>query len=114
LDEYRDDAPAQSLQSRATPVAIEVSRAPQRTGRRGPYAVAVVGVDGCGKSSTFRGALERLARTISVAGIGDAVLSGSPPEPLRARPDIPSSRFTTRHLGRFVKGIRWPAIYKNL
>jgi diacylglycerol kinase family enzyme len=74
---------------------------------------AIVGIDGCGKSSVFRGALDRLSGRIAVAGVGDEVLSGRPGHPLHARDDIPASRFT-RSVGRVAKGTRWSGLYKNL
>lgn len=80
---------------------------------RTSFVVALVGVDGCGKTSTFHAALDALAATRRVVGIGDEVLSASPTQAPRERLDIPSSRFT-RALGRFVKGVRWQAVYKNL
>ncbi len=70
-------------------------------------------MDGCGKSSTFRGALELLAKRICVVGIGDEVLSGGPGEPPRVRRDIPLSR-SARIVGGFAKGLRWQRLYKNL
>jgi len=70
-------------------------------------------MDGCGKTSTFHGALNTLADRIEVVGIGDQVLSGGPGEPLKERSDIPLSR-SARIIGRFAKGLRWQRLYKNL
>lgn len=78
-----------------------------------PLAVAIVGVDGCGKSSTFRGALSALADRIRVAGIGDQLWSGGPSEPLRPRTDVPRSRFA-QLVGRLARGMRRPGLYKHL
>ncbi len=71
--------------------------------------VAIVGVDGCGKSSAFRGALEILAQHIDVLGIGDEVLAGAPGTPLHERHDLPLGRATTV-VGRTAKRTRraWP------
>ncbi|MGA7669306.1 MAG: diacylglycerol kinase family protein [Nitrolancea sp.] len=74
---------------------------------------AIVGIDGCGKSSVFRGALERLSDQIHIAGVGDVVLSGGPDEPLHERPDVPASGFA-HTVGKFAKGLRWQGLYKNL
>lgn len=74
---------------------------------------SIVGVDGCGKSATFRGALDALAARVRVAGIGDRVWSGGPDEPLRERQDIPLSR-GARTIGRWAKQLRWQNLYKNL
>lgn len=74
---------------------------------------SIVGVDGSGKSSTFRGVVEDLASTNSVAGVGDVVLTGGPDEPLRERDNIPSSRLA-RLLGRAAKSSRISTLYKNL
>ena len=80
---------------------------------RKPLVASIVGMDGCGKSSTFRGALNTLADRIRVVGIGDHVLSGGPDEPLQERLDIPLSR-SAQIIGRFAKGLRWQRLYKNL
>jgi len=80
---------------------------------RKPLVASIVGMDGCGKSSTFRGALKILADRIRVVGIGDQVLSGGPEEPLKERLDIPLSR-SAQIIGRFAKGLRWQRLYKNL
>ena len=80
---------------------------------RKPLVASIVGMDGCGKSSTFRGALYALADRIRVVGIGDQVLSGGPDEPLKERLDIPLSR-SAQIIGRFAKGLRWQRLYKNL
>lgn len=78
-----------------------------------PLVASIVGMDGCGKSSTFRGALNTLANRIRVVGIGDQVLSGGPDEPLKERLDIPLSR-SAQIIGRFAKEQRWQRLYKNL
>jgi len=80
---------------------------------RKPLVASVVGMDGCGKSSTFRGALNTLADRIRVVGIGDQVLSDGPDEPLKERLDIPLSR-SAQIIGRFAKDLRWRSLYKNL
>ena len=78
-----------------------------------PLVASIVGMDGCGKSSTFRGALNTLADRVRVVGISDQVLSGGPDEPLRERLDVPLSR-SAQIIGRFAKGLRWQRLYKNL
>lgn len=50
--------------------------------------VAIVGVDGSGKSATWQGILERLAPEIAVTGIGDRVLTGDPGAVLHERRDL--------------------------
>ena len=80
---------------------------------REPLVASIVGMDGCGKSSTFHGALNRLADSIRVVGIGEQVLSGGPDEPLRERLDIPLCR-SARIVGGFAKDLRSRRLYKNL
>jgi diacylglycerol kinase family enzyme len=80
---------------------------------RKPVVASIVGMDGCGKSSTFRGALNTLAEHIQVVGIGAQVWSGGPDKPVRQRSDIPLSR-SARIIGRFDKDPRWRRLYKNL
>jgi hypothetical protein len=74
---------------------------------------SVVGIDGCGKSSTFRGALELLSSRIRVVGIGDEILCGGPGRPLAERRDLPP-RGLARWSGRAAKRTRWQRLYKNL
>lgn len=81
--------------------------------RSTPLVASVVGMDGCGKSSTFRGALAALADNLPVVGLGDSVWSGGPDEALHERLDIPLSR-SARLIGGFAKGLRWQRLYKNL
>lgn len=78
-----------------------------------PLVVAVVGIDGCGKTSTVRGMLEQLAVDVPVAGLGDVVLTGGPGTELRRRDDIPLSK-SARAVGAVAKGLRRPNLYKNL
>lgn len=78
-----------------------------------PLVVSIVGIDGCGKSSTFEDALRGLAGRFRVVGIGDRTLSGGPDEPLRKRLDIPRSHLT-HTAGRLAKGLRWQGLYKNV
>ena len=75
--------------------------------------VAIVGVDGCGKSSAFRGALGLLAQHRDVVGIGDEILAGAPGTPTRRRRDLPLARLTAA-VGRRAKRSRrsWP--YRQL
>lgn len=80
---------------------------------RKPLVASIVGMDGCGKSTVFRGALKTLAGHIRVVGIGDQVLSSGPNEPLKERLGIPLSR-SAQLIGRFAKGLRWQRLYKNL
>ena len=80
---------------------------------RKPLVASIVGMDGCGKSSTFRGALNTLADRIRVVGIGEQVWSGGPDAPLKERLDIPLSR-SAQIIGRFAKDLRWRSLYKNL
>jgi diacylglycerol kinase family enzyme/thymidylate kinase len=74
---------------------------------------AVVGIDGCGKSTTFRDALDVLAASFPVAGVGEVVLSGNPDEPVRERSDIPLTR-SARLVGRLAKGRNLPTLYRDL
>ena len=55
---------------------------------RRPLVVSIVGIDGCGKSSAFEGALAALAQELLVAGVGDRVLVGAPGEPLHELADV--------------------------
>ena len=74
---------------------------------------AVVGIDGCGKSTTFRDALDALAASFPVAGVGELVLSGNPDESVRERSDIPLTG-SARLVGRLAKGRNLPTLYKDL
>jgi diacylglycerol kinase family enzyme len=75
--------------------------------------VSIVGIDGCGKSSTFEDALAALARSVAVVGVGDRVLGGGPGEQLHERTDVPRARLT--HVaGHLAKGLRTPVLYKNV
>jgi diacylglycerol kinase family enzyme len=74
---------------------------------------AIVGIDGCGKSSVFRASLDLLREQITVAGVGDVVLSGGPDQPLRERDDIPATR-VARAVGSRAKQTRLSGLYKNL
>jgi len=78
-----------------------------------PLVVSIVGIDGCGKSSTFEGTLAALARELPVAGVGDRVLGGGPGELLYERIDVPRARLT-RTIGRLAKGLGAPVLYKNV
>jgi diacylglycerol kinase family enzyme/thymidylate kinase len=78
-----------------------------------PLVVSIVGIDGCGKSSTFEGALAALARELPVAGVGDCVLGGGPDEPVCERIGVPRARLT-RTIGRVAKGLGVPVAYKNV
>jgi diacylglycerol kinase family enzyme len=78
-----------------------------------PLVVGIVGIDGCGKSSTFRGAVERLAEAVPVIGLGDEILAGGPGDPVRERRDLPLSR-SARAIGALAKGLRRPGLYKQL
>jgi diacylglycerol kinase family enzyme len=80
---------------------------------RRPLFAAIVGIDGCGKSSVFEGALEQLSAQHRVAGVGDGVLGGAPGEPLHERRDVPASR-SARVVGGAAKGLRRPGLYKNV
>jgi diacylglycerol kinase family enzyme len=77
-----------------------------------PIVAAIVGVDGCGKSSTFTGTLSALANRVRVVGIGNQILHGGPGEPMSELSGIPLSR-SAKLLGRFAKGLRWQRLYKN-
>jgi diacylglycerol kinase family enzyme len=74
---------------------------------------AVVGIDGCGKTSTFRSVLTQLARRRPVAGVGDDVLAGDPTSAVTARTGVPLSR-SARAVGAAAKGLRRPTLYKDL
>ena len=75
--------------------------------------VAIVGIDGCGKTSTFRGVVGELAHRGRAAGVGEVVLFGKPDSPVAARTDIPLSR-SARAVGAAAKGLRRPNLYKDL
>ena len=74
---------------------------------------AVVGIDGSGKSSAFRGALERLADSTDVVGIGDAYLAAAPGVPLHPRTDLLWER-PAALAARLAKRTRQPLIYRQL
>jgi diacylglycerol kinase family enzyme len=78
-----------------------------------PLVVSIVGIDGCGKSSAFDGALARLSSETTVVGIGDRVIAGGPGDPPHDRVDLPCARLE-QAVGRLAKGLRSPALYKNL
>ena len=75
--------------------------------------VSIVGIDGCGKSSAFRGTVEALARSVDVIGVGEEVVGGRPGETMRQRTDLPLSR-SARIVGRLAKGLRRPGLYKQV
>ncbi|MFQ5425728.1 MAG: diacylglycerol kinase family protein [Gaiellales bacterium] len=75
--------------------------------------MSIVGIDGCGKSSTFEGALQELARRVPAVGVGDRLLGGGPGDPVHERTDVPRAR-STRVVGRAAKGLRIPVLYKNV
>jgi len=79
----------------------------------GTLVVAIVGVDGCGKSSAFRGVLDTLAQRIDVVGVGDEILAGAPGSPLRVRTDLPFSRATAL-ASRTAKRVRGAGPYRQL
>jgi thymidylate kinase len=74
---------------------------------------AILGIDGCGKSSVFRASLDLLAEQFTIAGVGDIVLSSGPGQPLRERDDIPATR-VARAVGSRAKQTRLSSLYKNL
>ena len=78
-----------------------------------PLVVSIVGIDGCGKSSAFEGALAALADEVAVVGVGDRVLGGCPGEALHERSDVPRAGLT-RAVGRVARGLRVPVLYKNV
>ena len=75
--------------------------------------VSIVGVDGCGKSSAFRGALSVLAQQVDVVGIGDVVLAGAPGLPLHRRDDLRLARATAL-VTRSAKRSRRAWLYRQL
>ncbi len=74
---------------------------------------AIVGIDGSGKSSAFRGALEHLAQTADVVGIGDVCLAGAPGVPVHHREDLPFRR-TASFVALRAKRTRQPFVYRQL
>lgn len=78
-----------------------------------PPVVAVVGIDGSGKSTVFRAAVEHLGEEMKVAGVGERVWYATPGLPVTERDDVPLSR-TTRLVGAFAKTLRRPELYKEL
>lgn len=79
----------------------------------GTTIVAIVGIDGCGKTSTVRGVFEQLASELPVASLGDGVMTAGPNDACEQRDDIPLSR-SARAVGAVAKGLRRPNLYKNL
>jgi len=74
---------------------------------------AVVGIDGSGKSSAFRGALEHLAETTDVVGIGDVYLAGAPGVPVHHRADLPFQR-AALFVALRAKHTRQAVVYRQL
>lgn len=74
---------------------------------------AVVGIDGSGKSSAFRGALELLAGTTDVVGIGDVYLAGAPGVPVHQRAGLPFQRAAS-FVALRAKRTRQPIVYRQL
>jgi len=74
---------------------------------------AVVGIDGSGKSSAFRGALELLAQRVDVVAIGDEYLAGAPGTPIHARTDLPWQR-ATGAIARQAKRTQQAWAYRQL
>jgi diacylglycerol kinase family enzyme len=101
------------IESEADREGAESSSQATVAASRRPLVVSIVGIDGCGKSSAFKGALHELAPRIGVVGVGDRVLSGGPGDPLRERKDVPQARFA-HALGRVAKRLRAPVLYKNV
>ena len=60
----------------------------------GTLVVGIVGIDGSGKSTTFRSVLDEVARSATVFGIGDVVLAGGPGRPTIDRYGLPWQRVT--------------------
>lgn len=87
--------------------------APDRRPSTRPPVVAVVGIDGSGKSTVFRGTVECLGTSMKVEGIGEHVWSGAPGTPVIERDDVPLSH-TARLVGSFAKTLRRPELYKVL
>ncbi len=79
----------------------------------GTVVVAIVGIDGCGKSSAWRGALGALASQSDVVGIGDEVVAGAPGVPLHRRRDLPFARLTQQVTGT-AKRTRLAWAYRQL
>ena len=74
---------------------------------------AVVGVDGSGKSSAFRGALQLLSEHVDVMAIGDEYLAGAPGMPIHARTDLPWQR-AARTIARGAKRTQRAWAYREL
>ena len=97
------------------PLALGARLRPRRdalTATR-PLLAAIVGVDGCGKSSTFTDVLASLAPGLGVAGVGDEVVFGSPSIPLGERTGVPHARLAS-WAARTAKGLRVSGLYKNV
>jgi len=91
--------------------AVNNVEAPLTTGST--LVASIVGIDGCGKSSAFRGVVETLAGSVSVIGVGDEVVGGGPGHTVRERTDLPLSR-SARMVGTLAKGLRRPGLYKQV
>jgi len=74
---------------------------------------AIVGIDGCGKTSTFRDAVDRLAASVVTVGVGEVAIAGRPGQTPVERTDIPLSR-SARLVGAIAKRLRHPRLYKDL
>lgn len=84
-----------------------------RSSRRSPLSVAIVGIDGCGKSSAYRGAIESLHNAFRVAGVGEQLWSGAPGTRVVEREDVPLARGSQK-IGAWAKNLRCQALYKDL
>jgi hypothetical protein len=73
--------------------------------------IAIIGVDGCGKSTCSLGTLEALAATSHVAGVGDGLLTGDGSGRLRELTGVPGAGLK-RALGRAAKRSRGKTLYQ--
>jgi len=81
-----------------------------RRGAHNSLRIAVIGIDGSGKSSCFSGVLERLSKK-SLGGIGDEIFVFQKGKPLK--PEIRYLKLKTL-LGKKAKNVRNRTLYKAL
>jgi broad-specificity NMP kinase len=74
--------------------------------------VAIIGIDGSGKSTCFRETLNRLAGSCSIIGIGDRVLMGKKREGILELQGVRRARLK-KWLMTTAKDIRNPYLYKT-
>lgn len=113
--EQRAEAHLNRLERAGTMVLLVEISAGGATIMNGTHTTvaAVVGIDGSGKSSAFRGALQLLAQRVDVVAIGDEYLAGAPGVPIHPRTDLPWQR-AAGAISQQAKRTQWSWAYRQL